>query len=127
MKYRILIIEDDKFFRNIVTHKFEESDLVEVDFLENGKGAVEKIKKYTPDLVLLDLLMPDVGGYETLKAVRFDEDVKDTPIIILSNLSKQEDIDKCKAYGSVDFMVKAMSSPQEIVDRTLEFLEGKAK
>ncbi len=125
MKYKILIIEDDKFLRDMIVSKFHRSGFSNVSSLEKGAGAIDKIREYKPDMVLLDIIIPDINGFEVLKMIREDKDIKDTNVIVLSNLSQQSDIDKSVALGCVDYMVKAITTPQEIVNRVYAFLEGK--
>jgi len=124
MKYKILIVEDDKFLRDMMVKKFIKSGFDNVESLSGGAGVIKKVREYKPDMLLLDVNIPDISGFEILKLMREDEEIKDTNVMMLSNLSKQSDIDKSVEFGCVDYMIKAITSPQEIVDKVYAFLES---
>jgi DNA-binding response OmpR family regulator len=119
---KILIIEDDKFLRELIARKLASEDFEPVE-AKNGEDGFEKIKNENPDLVLLDLILPGIDGFEVLKQVREKQIAKETPIIILSNLGQKDDVDKGMSLGAVDFLIKAHFTPQEIIEKIKSFLK----
>lgn len=117
MAKKILIIEDDEFFRELIRKKISSNK--DFEFIEavDGEKGVEAIKKEKPDLVLLDLLLPNVDGFEVLSKVRGDSDIAKTPIIVLSNLGQQEDIEKALKLGANDYLIKSQFDINQIIDK----------
>lgn len=119
----ILIIEDDQLLRSLCGKKF----LMEgfnVDMAIDSQQGLDKIIKNKPDMVLLDLVLPGMSGFEILKTVKSNPDKKiaDTPIIILSNLGQESDIQKGKDLGAADYLIKATTTTDEIVDKVKSIL-----
>ena len=114
---KILIVEDDDFLRNLLSKKLKE-DGHEVEQAESGEKGVDMLPKVKPDLLVLDLLLPSLHGLEVLSWLKEQEgDLADIPVIVLSNLGNEEDIEKAYEIGAKDFLVKAKFTPQEIVDK----------
>lgn len=122
---KILIVEDDKFLRDLIIRKLK-SEGYEVIFAVDGEEALKKIKEEKPNLILLDLILPGIDGFEILKQVKSDssEKIKDIPVIILSNLGQRDDVEKGINLGAVDFLIKAHFTPAEIVDKVRQVLKG---
>jgi DNA-binding response OmpR family regulator len=121
-KTKILIVEDDLFLRRLCQNKLEKEGF-EVILAEDGVRGIEEAKKTSPNLILLDIILPNIDGFEVLKILRDEVSTKLIPIILLSNLGQKEDIDKGLALGANDYLIKAHFSPQEIVDKVREVLE----
>jgi len=121
---KILIIEDDKFLRELIIQKLgkEGFDLVEA---ADGEEGVRKMKEEKPDLVLLDLILPGIDGFEVLRRAKADKELAPIPVVILSNLGQKDDIDKGIKLGAIDYLIKAHFTPSEIVSKIKETLEGK--
>ena len=83
---------------------------------------MKKIKDEKPDLILLDLLLPNIDGFEVLERVKADQSLGSIPVIIISNLGQKEDIERALKLGAVDYMVKAQFTPAEIIKRVKEAL-----
>lgn len=113
---KILIVEDDKFLRGLIASKLAKEGFEVVEAVD-GEDGVKKIPEAMPDLVLLDLLLPGIDGFEVLKQVKAIEASKNIPVIILSNLGAKEDIEKGLSLGAIDFMVKAHFTPEEIIEK----------
>ncbi len=111
---KILIVEDDSFLGSLVVKKLMAAE-GNVILVSKGSDAVETIQKEMPDIVLLDLLLPDVSGFEILKAARADVTIKNIPIIVFSNLGEEKDIKQATELGATAFLIKATISPDEIV------------
>jgi DNA-binding response OmpR family regulator len=122
MKGKILIIEDDRFLRELMVRKLKMEDF-EVMEAEDGGEGLKKIKEGKPDLVLLDLILPEMDGFEVLEEKRKEEKIKDIPVIILSNLGQKEEIDRGLQLGAKDYLVKAQFSPSEIIEKVKLFLQ----
>lgn len=112
----ILIAEDDKFLIKVYETKLKKEKM-NVVMAYNGKEAVEKAKEHKPSVILLDLIMPVMNGFEALENLKKDPELKAIPVIILSNLGQENDIKKGKELGAIDFIVKANTPIQEIVNK----------
>ncbi|HRY62317.1 MAG TPA: response regulator [Candidatus Paceibacterota bacterium] len=122
MDKKVFLIEDDRFLREMLSQKLSEQKIT-VDVAVDGKSALEMIKTIRPDLVLSDLLLPDVDGFDVLAAIQKDPNFANAPVLVLSNLDKMEDIKKAKDLGAKDFMVKSNFTSNEIVAKVKEFLK----
>jgi CheY-like chemotaxis protein len=111
---KILWVEDDKFLAKILSKKFISLGYSLLS-ASNGAEALAIAETETPDIVMLDIIMPDLTGFEVLQKLKMQEKFKKTPVIMLSNLSSPSDIDKAKKLGAVGFIVKAAVSLDEIV------------
>ena len=113
---KILIIEDDKFLRELITQKlFKEG--YEVSEAVDGEEGLKKLKEEKPDLVLLDLILPGIDGFEVLARTREESTLSSIPVIILSNLGQKEDVEKGLKMGAVDYLIKAHFTPGEIIEK----------
>lgn len=122
MAKKILIIEDDKFLRELIARKLTDEgfDIVEA---VDGEDGIKKLKETKPDLVLLDLILPSIDGFEVLSKVKEDESIASIPIIILSNLGQKEEVEKGLDLGAVDYLIKAHFTPGEIVEKIKNILK----
>jgi len=116
MTKKDLIIEDDKFLRELLGKKLSSLSYNPILAIDGEEG-LEKIKKEKPDVVLLDLMLPGMNGFEVLEKAKKDPTISNIPVIILSNLGQSEDIEKGLRLGAKDFLVKAHFTPQEIVNK----------
>ena len=117
---KILIAEDEDVLLNVLKDRFETDDW-KVVVAKDGIGALEAIKNNKLDLVLLDLLMPKKDGFEVLQEVKGNPEMKDLPIIVLSNLGGDEDIKKAIALGANDYYVKTQHPMSEIVEKAKKY------
>ena len=122
---KILIVEDDAFLHNLLADKLEllRKNGIEVYPTFSGKEALEKAKEVHPDIVLLDVVLPGMNGFEVLEALRKDPDLKNVSVIILSNLNQDKDKQRAKELGVTDYMVKANFMLEELVERIVTLLE----
>lgn len=125
MSKKILVVEDDMFLSAVLLKKFE-NEKVAVAHAMTGEEALEKARSEKPDVVLLDLVLPGANGLDILKSLKENPATKDIVVVVLSNLSQQEDMDRAKELGAEKFLVKAMSTPEDIVALIAEIL-GRAK
>jgi CheY-like chemotaxis protein len=110
---RILIVEDDRFLRRACQARLEQEGY-EILTAQDGEEGVKAARAANPDLVLLDLLMPRLNGLEVLRTLRNDEATRGMPVIILSNSSRQEDMDTIRSLGISGYFVKANLSLQDL-------------
>jgi DNA-binding response OmpR family regulator len=118
----VLVVEDDEFYSDIYKRKFKAEGISAI-VVGNGTMALESARTKKPKLVLLDGVLPGKDGFEILKDLKADADIKDIKVIMLSNLSQDEDIQRAKKMGAIDYIVKANISMEEIVKRVKKELE----
>lgn len=129
MEKHILIIEDDDFLRDLITKNFSLEGF-SVTGAPNGIEGFKKIKEAKPDLVLLDLLLPEVNGmamdgFAVLAAIKGDAAFSQIPVILLSNLNTQEEIERGMKLGAADYFIKSQFTTEEIVSKARAILEKK--
>lgn len=120
-KHTLLLVEDDGFLASIFAQKFELEGF-EVVYATNGEDGIRLAKKDTPDIILLDLLMPKMDGFEALEQLKKDEKLKAVPVLIMSNLGSREDIERCYELGASGYIIKAHSLPHETVHMVKKLL-----
>jgi len=116
MPKKILIIEDDKFLRELIAQKLLKEDF-EVSEAIDGEEGIKKITEEKPNLILLDLILPGIDGFEVLSRMKEDSILSSIPVIILSNLGQKEDVERGLKLGAVDYLIKAHFTPGEIIDK----------
>ncbi len=121
MKKKILIIEDDAMIRSMYQTKLEQEGYI-VMLADNGGQGLEMALKEKPDLVILDVIMPQMDGFSVLREMRLADSLKKTPIILLTNLGTTEDRKKGEHYGATDYLVKADLTPAQISEKIKEYL-----
>lgn len=120
----ILIVEDDKFLRDLLSQKLKREGFNTIDAIDGEEG-LKLAKEKNPDLILLDIILPSLDGFEVLKRLKSDKSTSAVPVIVLSNLGQKEDMEKAISGGAEDFMVKAHFTPGEIVARIKSVLKKK--
>ncbi len=122
MKHNILLVEDDSFITQMYATKIDELGLsvVTASEQEEVKKALKSNKKF--NLILLDLVLPDVSGFDILKWIKGQDALKDIPVIVLSNLSSQADINQAFELGVVDYVVKSNYTPTEVMRIVQKYL-----
>ena len=113
---KIAIIEDDPTISQMYRMKFE-SDGFEVRLAANGQIGIEVVEKFQPDIILLDLQMPEMDGTEALKHIRSKDWGKTIPVIILTNLGEEEAPRELKKLGVYSYIVKANLTPRQVVEQ----------
>jgi len=126
MAIKILVVEDDKFLRELITQKLsrEGYDVYEA---VDGEDGVRKAKESNPDIILLDLILPGIDGFEVLAKIKEDSNLEQIPVVILSNLGQRDDVERGLKLGAVDFLIKAHFTPGEIIEKVNKILEEKEK
>jgi two-component system alkaline phosphatase synthesis response regulator PhoP len=120
---KVLVIEDDQLLRSLCSKKLMLEGFA-VDSAIDSQEGLDKINKDKPDMILLDLVLPGMNGFEVLKIIKSNPDKKiaATPVIILSNLGQESDIQKGKDLGAADYLIKATTTTDEIVDKIKSIL-----
>jgi len=121
-KKKILIVEDDIFIQDIYQVKFTQEGF-EVVTVENGFLAMEKLKDFIPDIILLDVMMPYMNGMETLREIKEQEALKNVPIIMLTNISEKENIEAGQDLGVDNYLIKSNFTPSEVVGKVRTLLK----
>jgi DNA-binding response OmpR family regulator len=122
MNKKILLVEDDPFLIDIYTTKLKESGFL-VEVASEGEEAVRKVKENAFDLVLLDIVLPKLDGWEVLRKIKAESKLKTLKVIIISNLSQKEEVEKGINLGAAKYLIKAPYTPSEIVEEIKEILE----
>jgi DNA-binding response OmpR family regulator len=122
MGKKILIIEDDQFLRELISRKLEQENFSIIEAADGEEG-MRQLKEETPDLILLDLILPGIDGFEFLTRIKQDPKLASIPVIILSNLGQKEEIEKGLKLGAIDYLVKAHFTPGEIIEKVRHTLK----
>jgi len=120
-KIKILLVEDDSFLLSMYGTKFELEGF-KVIMAEDGEKAVRLALKEKPDIILLDIILPKMNGFEVLRQLKAEPATAVIPVILLTNLSQKEDIEKGLAMGAQDYLIKAHFMPSEVVDKIKKVL-----
>tara|TARA_B100000745_G_scaffold217478_1_gene144624 strand:+ start:1026 stop:1442 length:417 start_codon:yes stop_codon:yes gene_type:complete len=124
-KYNVFIVDDDKFLLDMYSMKFTEKGF-QVDIAFGSVEALEKLKGgFKPDIILLDIVMPTMDGFELLSEIKKNSYASGAVIVILSNLGQQEDVDKGTQLGADGYIIKASSTPTEVVEKVLDIAKKK--
>ncbi len=115
---KILIVEDEEILRNLLQKKLTKEGY-EVDTAENGEEGLSKIRANKPDLILLDIIMPKMGGFEMMEEVQKDDNISSVPVIVVSNSGQPVEIDRAQKLGACDWLVKTEFDPQEVINKVV--------
>jgi DNA-binding response OmpR family regulator len=115
-KIKIALVEDDPFLSSMYSTKFEMEGFLVVA-ASDGLSGVALVTKELPDLVLLDILMPKMDGFDVLREIKKNESTKNIPVILLSNLNQTDQVLKGMELGATDYLIKAHFMPSEVVDK----------
>ena len=121
-KVKILIVEDDKFLRELLVRKLEGEGFNTIIAIDGDEG-FRKVKEESPQLILLDLILPGIDGFEVLKNIKSDQAIAKIPVIILSNLGQKEEVEKGLRAGADDYLIKAHFTPDEIIAKIKKVLK----
>lgn len=123
MDKKILVIEDDRFLSSLMKARLEKEGY-KVSQAFDGEEALSLLRQQKPDLIVMDLIMPKVSGFELLENVSVDPQLNHIPIMILSNLGQESDIEKVKRLGAAKYFVKVKTSIDELVSHVKEMLNS---
>ena len=118
---KILLVEDDEFLANMYRAKLEIENY-EVVMALNGEAGLHMAEEKNPDLILLDIVMPKMNGFEVLNHLKSDKDLKKIPVILLTNLGQKEDFEKGLKLGADEYLIKAHFLPSEVISKINKML-----
>lgn len=123
-KAKILVVEDDPFVSSMYVDKLEKAGF-ETLAADDGSLGWEMIQKEKPDLVLLDILLPKISGFEVLKKMKANRETKDISVILLTNLGQKQDVDEGLRLGAEDYLIKVHFTPQDVMAKIEKVLKEK--
>lgn len=112
---RVVVVEDDPMLRNMLAMKFSKQQGLLYMFVSEGDQAIDSIKSFEPDVVVLDLMLPGMDGFEIFEAMKAEESTAALPVIIFSNKNDQSDRDRATELGAAKYLVKAMTDLNELM------------
>jgi len=118
----ILLVEDDPFVIDIYTKKLKAAGF-SVETAQDGEEALRKFKEWKPDLLILDIVLPNIDGWELLSKIKTDEKLRDLKVVVLSNLGQKIDVEKGLKLGVVRYFIKAHYTPTQVVREIKEILK----
>jgi len=113
---KILLIEDEELIITLLQRKLEKEGY-QVSVAKDGIEGMEKMREDSPDLILLDIVMPRMGGFEVMEEMRKEKELKIIPIIIISNSGQPVELDRAKKLGARDWLIKTEFDPQEVLTK----------
>jgi two-component system chemotaxis response regulator CheY len=126
-KESVLLVDDDSFLLDMYALKFKQCG-TPVEAVNDPIVALEKLRKgFEPTIILLDVIMPGMSGFEFLETIKKEGLAKDASVIILSNQGQQEDVDKAMKLGAAGYIIKASAIPSEVCDKALNIARGLQK
>jgi DNA-binding response OmpR family regulator len=117
-----IVVADDEFITTAYSDGLQRAGF-NVVIAHNGEEAYKKVVEEKPNLVLLDLIMPKMNGFEVLKTIKSASELKHIPVVILSNLSQETDEEEAKKLGAIDFIVKSDISLEDLITRINKLLK----
>ena len=120
---KVLLVEDDSLLIDIYSTKLKEAGY-ELEVVSDGSQVVDTAKTYKPDLILLDIVLPQMDGWEILKSLKEDESTKGVKVLVLSNLGQKEEIEKGFKLGAVQYLIKAHYTPTQVVQEIEKLLSS---
>ncbi len=118
---KVLIIEDDKFISSVYESELHQQNII-VELAFDGLEGLEKAKTSKPDLILLDLILPKLNGFEVLKELKGNPDTKDLPVVVNSVLSQQSDMKEITELGAAKYLAKDNNSLQQVINEIINLL-----
>ena len=124
MAKKILLVEDEELVIDLLQRKLTKEGY-EISVARDGEAGLEAMKDtlqagYPPDLVLLDIIMPKMGGFEVMEEMGKDKNLKDIPVIVISNSGQPVELDRAQKLGAKDWLIKTEFDPQEVVDKVVK-------
>ena len=117
----ILLVEDEPLLANLLKQRLEKDGMT-VLLGRDGEEALNILRDHKPDLIILDIILPKVSGFELMEKLKNDPSFQKAPIVVVSNLGQESDIEKGQTLGAVGYFVKAKVSIEELVGHVKEFL-----
>ncbi|MFA5464191.1 MAG: response regulator, partial [Dysgonamonadaceae bacterium] len=119
MAKKILIIEDEEILADLLEKKLTQVGY-EVSVANDGVEGLDKVKESIPDLILLDIVMPRMGGFDVMRELQKNQDFSKIPIVIISNSGQPVELDLAQKLGAKDWLIKTDFDPQEVLDKVVK-------
>jgi CheY-like chemotaxis protein len=119
MAKKILIIEDEEIILGLLQRKLT-AEGYEVSVARDGDEGLRAMKEVKPDLILLDIIMPKMGGFEVMEEMNKDKELKKFPVIVISNSGQPVELDRAQQLGAKDWLIKTEFDPQEVIDKVVK-------
>jgi DNA-binding response OmpR family regulator len=123
--YKVLLVEDEKSIAEMYTTKFAKEESIEIVHIDNGGEVIDVVRRESPHMILLDIILPQEDGFSILEKIRRDKKIAKTPVVFLTNLGQDEDRQKGQQLGADEYLVKSRYNPSEVLERVKEILQGK--
>jgi len=121
-RFTVFVVEDDQILASLAVTKFTKAGY-DVFHAPDGKECLRMLSTgKTPDLILLDIIMPEVNGFDVLRALKRESRLRNIPVVIFSNYAQDQDLETARTLGAVDFFVKSRMTLREVVERVGEIL-----
>jgi len=124
MPYKVLLAEDDPFLIDIYSTKFKSVGF-ELSLADSGDKVLKRLQENRPDILLLDIVLPGMSGWEALSEIKKDPQFNDLKIMVLSNLGQKSEVEKGIEMGADGYLIKAHYTPTQIVEEINKLLEPK--
>lgn len=121
-KNKILLVEDDAFLISMYVTKFELEGFV-VLTADDGEKGLAMAAAQQPDIILLDIMLPKMNGFDVLKGLKKNKETEKIPVILLTNLSQQSEVERGLSMGAQDYLIKAHFMPSEVLDKIKKILK----
>ncbi len=116
---KILIVEDEELLADLLRRKLIKENY-QVSIARNGEEGLRMMREIMPDLILMDIVMPKVNGFEVLEEMAKEPHLKKIPVIVISNSGQEAELDKARTLGAKDCLVKTEFSPREVINKVVE-------
>ncbi|MCK4782050.1 response regulator [Candidatus Parcubacteria bacterium] len=116
---KILIIEDEEILLDLLQNKLIQEGY-EILVARDGEEGLQMMREAKPDLILLDIIMPKLDGFEVMEEMNKDKKLKSIPLIVISNSGQPVEIDRAEKLGAKDWLIKTEFDPQEVIDKTIK-------
>jgi DNA-binding response OmpR family regulator len=113
---KVMLVEDDRFLSSLIKARLEKDGVTVVQSFD-GDDAIKRLPEEKPDLVILDLIMPKTNGFDVLKAISMTPGIENTPVVIVSNLAQDSDIEKARELGAKEYFVKVKISIDDLIGK----------
>jgi CheY-like chemotaxis protein len=116
---KILLVEDEEIMINLLQKKLKQEGY-EVSVAKDGEEGLKLMKEFSPDLVLLDIIMPKMGGFEVMEEMNKDSKLQKIPVVVISNSGQPVELDRAQRLGARDWLIKTEFDPQEVIDKVVK-------
>lgn len=119
---KLVLVEDEEILQGVLKEKFEEAGF-KMSIAADGEAAISLIRKINPKIVILDLLLPKKDGFAVLQELKASSELKNIPVVVLSNLGQDEEIKRALSLGAIDYFVKTQHPIKEVIEKIRAYAE----